>query len=61
MHLRLFGLCSKLNLFGAGLILLEQAKDFATLQGIHVVGGYISPVADAYKKKVNEFGYDYIL
>jgi len=35
MHLRLF----------------EQAKDYANIHGFNVVGGYISPVSDAYKKK----------
>lgn len=35
MHLRMF----------------EQARDFAKLNGINVIGGYISPVTDAYGKK----------
>jgi len=35
MHLRMF----------------EQAKDFATQNGVNLVGGYFSPVTDAYNKK----------
>lgn len=34
---------------------LELAKDALQAQGYFVIGGYMSPVNDAYRKKVNYF------
>lgn len=40
---------------------LELARDALNAKGFHVVGGYMSPVNDAYKKKVFGFLHHYIL
>ncbi len=50
-HLRLFGIYLLNNRIEIT-ISLEMARDRATDLGYDVIGGYMSPVSDAYKKKV---------
>ena len=45
MHLRMMGK-------PMGLSIVEMAKDWCTDSGYTVIGGYFSPVGDAYGKKV---------
>lgn len=44
----------RITLFG-----LELARDALNLLGYYVLGGYMSPVSNAYKKKVPYFVYEW--